>query len=53
MVQLHHPHILHVFGMCTTPGEMCIVMEYMTGGTLFKMLYQRPGNEGLCICTGD
>jgi len=38
MAKLRHPNIVQLFGVCLEP-ECCIVMEYMGGGSLYKMLH--------------
>ncbi|GBF97986.1 sulfur stress regulator [Raphidocelis subcapitata] len=40
--QLRHPHVIQFREVFLTPEDVCIVMEYATGGTLFAYL-QRAG----------
>ncbi len=37
MAQLHSPNIVHFYGYCVSP-HYCIVMEYMSNGSLFSVL---------------
>lgn len=37
--QLRHPHLLQFLGACTDPPRLCIVAEYMGGGSLFDLLH--------------
>lgn len=36
---LRHPNVLQFLGACTSPPDVCIVMEYMPLGSLFKILH--------------
>jgi predicted Ser/Thr protein kinase len=38
MVQLNHPHIIHLYGVCTDQIPPCMVMEYMPRGSLYHVL---------------
>lgn len=35
---LHHPNIISLIGVCTTPPHLCLVMEYARGGPLHRAL---------------
>jgi len=39
MRALRHPNVLQFLGACTNPPDICIVMEYMPNGSLFKILH--------------
>jgi len=39
MRSLRHPNILQFLGACTVPPNICIVMEFMPMGSLFKILH--------------
>lgn len=36
---LRHPNVLQFLGACTNPPDICIVMEYMPMGSLYKILH--------------
>lgn len=38
MRNLRHPNILSILGCCTVMPDLCIVMEYMTMGSLYTIL---------------
>ncbi|KYQ89723.1 SH2 domain-containing protein [Tieghemostelium lacteum] len=38
MVKLRNPHLLLFMGACTTPGDLCIVTELMTKGSVHTLL---------------
>jgi serine/threonine protein kinase len=38
MASLHHPNIVHLFGVCMKPGYYSMVMEYFPRGSLDKVL---------------
>eukprot|EP00890_Picochlorum_soloecismus_P002134 jgi/Picsp_1/2921/NSC_01146-R1_flag-tagged protein kinase domain of mitogen-activated protein kinase kinase kinase len=40
MKKLRHPNILQLMGACTTPPNLCIVSEYVSKGSLFKILHK-------------
>jgi hypothetical protein len=37
-ITLHHPNILQLLSTYTEPPDLCLVMEYMPKGPLYKML---------------
>jgi serine/threonine protein kinase len=37
MTTLRHPNVVLFMAACTKPPKMCIVMEYMTLGSLFSV----------------
>ena len=39
MRSLHHPNIIHLFGICTERGRYALVMEYMVLGSLYDVLH--------------
>lgn len=41
MIRLRHPNLVLFMGMCTEKQHV-IVSEYCAGGTLFKLLHERP-----------
>lgn len=41
MVQLRHPHLVQFLGACTTPGRLCILTEWLPGGSLSAWLHDR------------
>jgi hypothetical protein len=42
MAELLHKHIVRLWGACTEPGELCILMEYMERGSLREVLDAHP-----------
>jgi hypothetical protein len=42
MAELLHKHIVRLWGACTEPGELCILMEYMERGSLREVLDTHP-----------
>lgn len=41
--QLRHPHVIQFREVFLTPEDICIAMEYATGGTLFAYVSGRAG----------
>lgn len=39
MIRLRHPNIVQLYGICTEPGHYCMVMQYMTNGSLYNFLH--------------
>ena len=53
--QLSHPHLVRFVGACAAKGmptataaafPICLVMEYMAGGTLHAALHGKDGKDG-------
>lgn len=42
---LDHPNIVKELGVCITPGQELILLEYMEGGNLLKFLQKSTPNE--------
>jgi tRNA A-37 threonylcarbamoyl transferase component Bud32 len=40
--KLRHPNILQFMGACTRPPNLCIVSEFVSKGSLFKLLHREP-----------
>jgi Ran GTPase-activating protein (RanGAP) involved in mRNA processing and transport/predicted Ser/Thr protein kinase len=38
MVQLNHPHVIRLYGVCIDQSPYCLVMEYMPKGSLYDVL---------------
>ena len=36
--QLHHPHIVQLFGICIPPNPFCMIMAYHKHGSLYDLL---------------
>jgi len=47
MARLHHPNIVQVYGACLEP-EACIVMEYVSQGSLMQLLKDKPLDLSAC-----
>lgn len=45
MKKLRHPNIVQFMGACTKPPFLCIVTQYVSRGSLFRLLH-RPGPNG-------
>eukprot|EP01121_Diplochlamys_sp_Union-15-3_P019357 TRINITY_DN7282_c0_g1_i2.p1 TRINITY_DN7282_c0_g1~~TRINITY_DN7282_c0_g1_i2.p1 ORF type:complete len:674 (-),score=78.95 TRINITY_DN7282_c0_g1_i2:61-1956(-) len=41
MKSLRHPNILQFLGACTDPPDICIVMEYMSRGSLYRIIHSK------------
>jgi len=41
MSKLSHPNIVRFIGACITPPNLCILSEYVHGGTLYRLLQKR------------
>eukprot|EP01087_Luapelamoeba_hula_P003949 TRINITY_DN138_c0_g2_i1.p1 TRINITY_DN138_c0_g2~~TRINITY_DN138_c0_g2_i1.p1 ORF type:complete len:1696 (-),score=223.93 TRINITY_DN138_c0_g2_i1:132-5219(-) len=39
MTQLRHPNVVLFMGACTTPPNLCIIMEFMELGSLYDVLH--------------
>ena len=39
--RLRHPNIAQFLGACTCPPDLCIVLEYLTRGSVFDLLHSR------------
>jgi len=37
--KLRHPNIILLLGACTRPNSLCIITEYLAGGSLFHLLH--------------
>jgi serine/threonine protein kinase len=37
--QMQHPNVLRFVGVCCEPPNLCIVAEYLTGGSVFDLLH--------------
>ena len=53
---LRHPNVVMLMASCQSPPRLMIVMEYVSGGSLYSLLHIKqtvlqPGNNGLGICT--
>ncbi|GLU16549.1 hypothetical protein SLE2022_329800 [Rubroshorea leprosula] len=38
--QVEHPNVVHFIGACTKSSDLCIVTEYMSGGSLYDYLHK-------------
>lgn len=38
--EVEHPHVVRFIGVCTRPSDLCIVTEYMSGGSLYDYLHK-------------
>lgn len=45
---LDHPNIVKELGVCVTPGQELILLEYMEGGSLLRFLQESAPNEHQC-----
>jgi len=41
MAKLRHPNVVLFMGACTQPPNLCIVTEFLEGGSLYSLLHQR------------
>ncbi|KAF8700772.1 hypothetical protein HU200_034128 [Digitaria exilis] len=44
MKKVRHKNVVQFIGACTRPPILCIVTEFMHGGSIFDFLYNRRGN---------
>mmetsp|Transcript_13421 Transcript_13421/g.26753 ORF Transcript_13421/g.26753 Transcript_13421/m.26753 type:complete len:588 (+) Transcript_13421:217-1980(+) len=51
--KLRHPNIVQFMGACTQPSSLCIVSEYMTKGSLFKILHSNNEKERVNLTLGQ
>lgn len=42
-INVDHPNIIKLYTFSNTPTDICIVMEYLSGGTLFKKIKKSHG----------
>ncbi|XP_024526089.1 serine/threonine-protein kinase STY8 isoform X2 [Selaginella moellendorffii] len=49
MRKVRHKNIVQFIGACTTPPDLCIVTEYMSGGTVHDYLQKQKGNLHLYV----
>jgi len=47
MTDLRHPHVVLFMGAVTTPPNMCIIMEYMTMGSLYDILHNEKISDDI------
>lgn len=40
--RVNHENIVKLYGACTKPPNICLVMEYAEGGSLFNVLHCAP-----------
>ncbi|XP_063626070.1 mitogen-activated protein kinase kinase kinase 7-like [Cydia splendana] len=40
--RVSHPNIVRLYGACTQGTNVCLVMEYAEGGSLYNVLHNRP-----------
>ncbi|XP_022243723.1 mitogen-activated protein kinase kinase kinase 7-like isoform X2 [Limulus polyphemus] len=40
--RVNHPNIVTLYGACTHPNNVCLVMEYAEGGSLYNVLHCMP-----------
>lgn len=40
--RVSHPNIVTLYGACTHPSNVCLVMEYAEGGSLYNVLHCMP-----------
>ncbi|XP_046969256.1 mitogen-activated protein kinase kinase kinase 7 isoform X2 [Vanessa cardui] len=40
--RVSHPNIVRLYGACTQGAQVCLVMEYAEGGSLYNVLHNRP-----------
>ena len=45
MMKIHHPHLLHIYGICTLDGPILIVTELMKHGALLDYLHTDQGKN--------
>ncbi|XP_062190162.1 serine/threonine-protein kinase STY46-like isoform X2 [Phragmites australis] len=44
MKKVRHKNVVQFIGACTKPPILCIVTEFMPGGSIFDFLYNKRGN---------
>ncbi|NP_001348500.1 Serine/threonine-protein kinase STY17 [Zea mays] len=44
MKKVRHKNVVQFIGACTRPPVLCIITEFMHGGSIFDFLYNRRGN---------
>jgi hypothetical protein len=44
MKKLRHPNIVQFMGACSKPPNLCIVTQYVSRGSLFKLLHRSEAN---------
>lgn len=49
MFGLRHPNITQLLAVCVEPGHFCLVMEYLSKGSLFTVLHDPTESLGLDI----
>ncbi|KAM3758767.1 hypothetical protein ACB098_01G070200 [Castanea mollissima] len=43
MRKIQHKNVVQFIGACTRPPSLCIVMEYMSGGSIYDFLHKQKG----------
>lgn len=46
---LRHPNVVLMFGACQDPPKLAILMEYVRGGSLYKVLLLQRGYFSYCL----
>ncbi|KAK8354002.1 hypothetical protein V6Z12_A05G195000 [Gossypium hirsutum] len=41
MRKIQHKNVVQFFGACTTPPNLCIVTEFMSGGSIYDLLHKQ------------
>ncbi|KAJ4702200.1 putative Protein kinase [Melia azedarach] len=44
MRKVRHKNVVQFIGACTRPPRLCIVTEYMSGGSMYDYLHRQKGN---------